>query len=241
MDKKRYQVFVSSTFTDLKEERQLVIRTLVEIDCIPAGMELFPAADEEQFEFIKTVIDDCDYYVVIVGGRYGSVSKEGISYTEMEYDYAKERGLQVLAFLHEDPKQIPAGKSELNPEVRQKLEGFRNKLTGNRLVSFWKDINELDRQVMKSVSKAIKMFPGIGWIRGSSVDTTALLQQINDIRTENEYLRRKLQERSGDSDFRAFRKALLQDYPKPIAILGGPWQNDILFRGRLLARRRHSL
>lgn len=50
---KRYQVFVSSTFADLKDERSNVIQTLMEMDCIPAGMELFPALDEEQFEFIK--------------------------------------------------------------------------------------------------------------------------------------------------------------------------------------------
>ncbi|WP_268844130.1 DUF4062 domain-containing protein [Aeromonas caviae] len=50
---KRYQVFVSSTFADLQDERSKVIQTLMEMDCIPAGMELFPAMDEEQFEFIK--------------------------------------------------------------------------------------------------------------------------------------------------------------------------------------------
>ena len=60
---KRYQVFISSTYTDLKEERRAVIQTVIEADCIPAGMELFPAADEEQLTFIKRVIDDCDYYL----------------------------------------------------------------------------------------------------------------------------------------------------------------------------------
>jgi hypothetical protein len=48
---KRYQVFVSSTFADLKKERSNVMQTIMEMDCIPAGMELFPATDEEQFEF----------------------------------------------------------------------------------------------------------------------------------------------------------------------------------------------
>ena len=79
---KRYQVFVSSTYADLKNERQNVIRTLMEMDCIPAGMELFPAADEEQLDFIKSIIHDCDYYLIIVGGRYGSTMPDGISYTE---------------------------------------------------------------------------------------------------------------------------------------------------------------
>lgn len=71
---KKYQVFVSSTYADLEEERRSVIQTVIGMDCIPAGMELFPATDEEQFEFIKRVIDDCDYYLLIIGGRYGSTT-----------------------------------------------------------------------------------------------------------------------------------------------------------------------
>ena len=73
---KKYQVFISSTYEDLKEERKNVIETLLMIDCIPAGMEAFCAADEEQFEYIKKVIDLCDYYVLIIGKRYGSNQKE---------------------------------------------------------------------------------------------------------------------------------------------------------------------
>ena len=91
---KRYQIFVSSTFADLQSERRKVIQALMEMDCIPAGMELFPAADEEQWQFIKRVIDDCDYYVMIIGGRYGSLTPEGISYTEQEYDYAISIGIK---------------------------------------------------------------------------------------------------------------------------------------------------
>lgn len=88
---KRYQVFVSSTFRDLQEERQEIIQALLELDCIPSGMELFPAANEDQWTLIKKVIDDCDYYIVIIGGRYGSIGAAGLSYTEMEYRYALER------------------------------------------------------------------------------------------------------------------------------------------------------
>ena len=54
---KRYQIFISSTFSDLKEERNMVMQTIMSLDSIPAGMELFPAMDEEQFEFIKKIIE----------------------------------------------------------------------------------------------------------------------------------------------------------------------------------------
>lgn len=106
---KRYQVFVSSTYADLKNERSKVIQTIMELDCIPAGMELFPAIDNEQFDFIKKIIDDCDYYILIIGGRYGSLSVDGLSYTEKEYDYANEKNIKVLAFIHENPDNIALG------------------------------------------------------------------------------------------------------------------------------------
>jgi hypothetical protein len=68
---RRYQVFVSSTYEDLREERQEVMHALLELDCIPSGMELFPATSDDQWTLIRKVIDDCDYYVAIIGGRYG--------------------------------------------------------------------------------------------------------------------------------------------------------------------------
>jgi hypothetical protein len=186
---KRYQVFVSSTYADLKEERRSVIQTLMEMDCIPAGMELFPAADEEQFEFIKRVIDDFDYYIVIVGGRYGSATSEGVSYTEKEYDYAREKGLKVIALLHEDPDQLPVTKSETDEEARARLAVFREKLTTNRLSRFWKRPPDLPGLVALSLQKTIKTFPAIGWVRANTVASEQILTELNELRKENTALR----------------------------------------------------
>src|SRR5437879_6410347 len=122
---KRFQVFLSSTFKDLVEERQQVIQGLLTLDCFPCGMEFFPASNEEVWEAIKSLIEQCDYYVVIVGGKYGSVDEEGISYTEKEYRFALESEIPVLAFLAKDPNQIVRGKSEIDPEKAKKLDAFR--------------------------------------------------------------------------------------------------------------------
>lgn len=53
----KYQVFVSSTFEDLKDERKEITQAILESDCIPVGMEMFPAVNKTQSEFIKNVID----------------------------------------------------------------------------------------------------------------------------------------------------------------------------------------
>ena len=192
---KRYQVFVSSTFADLKDERSNVIQTLMEMDCIPAGMELFPALDEEQFEFIKKVIDDSDYYLLIIGGRYGSLSDEGISYTEMEYDYAISKGIKVIALVHDSPEKLAAEKVELDSDAQQKLKSFKQKVTTNRLVKFWDDAKELSGLVALSLPKTIKTYPAIGWIRGNeATDNNELLKQLNELRQENNKLEKQVKE-----------------------------------------------
>lgn len=165
---KRYQVFVSSTYEDLKEERQEVIKALLNFDCIPVGMEFFPAADDSQWEIISKVIRQSDYYVVIVAGRYGSLSPEGISYTQKEYEYAIEQRVPVIAFLHENPGNIPLNKSETSEESRMKLEAFRE-LCKKRMCNFWKTRDELARIVMTDLFRLMKSQPRVGWVRADQI------------------------------------------------------------------------
>jgi uncharacterized protein DUF4062 len=168
--KKRYQVFVSSTFLDLQDERQEVMQALLELSCIPAGMELFPAANEDQWTLIKNVIDDCDYYLVIIGGRYGSLGPEGLSYTEMEYRYALERGKPTIAFVHHDPGMLPANRTESTPAGREKLEAFRA-LVQQKVVRFWKSPANLGSVLSRSLMHLILNVPATGWIRADQLPT----------------------------------------------------------------------
>jgi hypothetical protein len=166
---KKYQVFVSSTYQDLIDERSKVVQTLLANDCIPCGMELFPAADEDQFEYIKKMIDLCDYYIVIIAGQYGSVSTKGISYTEMEYDYAatlRSHGkIEVLSFIHGSLGKLPGEKLESDPVKRKKLEDFITKAKANKLVRFWKNIDELSSEVGTTLRKVMIDKPKNGWVR----------------------------------------------------------------------------
>lgn len=216
---KRYQVFVSSTFTDLQDERSKVIQALMEMDCIPAGMELFPAVDEDQFQFIKKIINDCDYYLLIIGGRYGSLTAEGDSYTEKEYDYAVSRGLKVIALIHGDPDTLPVSKSELAPEKVERLAAFRVKASSGRLVKFWQNATELSGLVALSLSKTIKTYPAVGWVRANAVANVELLSEVNSLRKANDDLKaeiKRLQEasRPATEDLAELDKSF---------VIGGSW------------------
>ncbi len=193
---KRYQVFISSTFADLEEERKEIMQAIIELDCFPAGMEMFPATDSEQFEYIKTIINESDYYVLIVSGRYGSVAEDGISYTEKEFDYAMEKGIPILAFVKKDINSIIVGKTDQDPEKLKKLEAFRERVLNGRLANFWDTADELKYKIHSSLSKQFKTHPRTGWVKGNTIPSYEALEQLSKLQEENKQLIIDLEEMS---------------------------------------------
>ena len=191
---KRYQVFVSSTYEDLHEERREVMQALLALDCIPTGMELFPAADDDSWTHIQRFIAGCDYYVVIVGGRYGSTGPTGKSYTEMEYDYAVKVGLPALAFLHKDPGTIPAKKTEPTDEGRAALAAFRKKIEDARHAKYWSTSGELAGTVTHGMVSLMKLKPRVGWVRADLVPDESSAQEILKLRKRIEELEKNIAE-----------------------------------------------
>lgn len=124
---KRYQVFISSTFADLEDERKEVMEAIIDLNCFPAGMEMFPAVDMQQFEYIKNIIEESDYYVLIIAGKYGSLDSDGISFTEKEYDYACEKKIPILAFIRGNIDNIPSKDIETDQDKYKNLIRLKKK------------------------------------------------------------------------------------------------------------------
>src|SRR5258708_26794967 len=129
--KKRLQVFVSSTFSDLRDERQAAVEAILSVGHIPAGMELFAAGDESQMDVIKQWIDESDVYLLILGGRYGSVEpKSGKSYTQLEYEYALSKGKPLFSCVIKDSaienRVKEEGTKVIEMQEPQKLKDFRD-------------------------------------------------------------------------------------------------------------------
>lgn len=150
---------------------------ILELGHFPAGMEAFPAADATPWELIKSVINESDYYILIVGGKYGSTGPDGISYTEMEYNLAVELGKPILAFTHGDPDQIPAGKIELDNEARSRLDNFRKRIL-ERTCKSWTNKENLKAAVLLSLVHIIRTKPVPGWIRNEGLENHELLRRL---------------------------------------------------------------
>lgn len=179
---RKHQVFVSSTYKDLVEERQHVIHALLELDCIPAGMELFPAADEDAWTLIKDVIDSSDYYLLIIAGKYGSQNTEGTSYTEMEFDYAVSIGKPIVSFIFQDIDQLTGNKIEKGEELQNKLKNFRIKAE-QKHCKYWKNAEDLGGKVSRSLVQLKKKHPSDGWIPGKYAADEKLFRTIEELRS----------------------------------------------------------
>lgn len=180
---RKYQVFVSSTYEDLKEERKEVTQALLENDCIPVGMELFPASNKKQWDIIKSVIDSSDYYLLIIAGRYGTCGKDDsgntMSYTEMEFDYAHKNGKPIIVFLHSDIESLPLSKSERTKIGRQRLRRFMIKVSNGREMTYWTNKDNLKSRVIMAIRATIRDFPSYGWIKVNK-DIEDILKNTDD-------------------------------------------------------------
>ena len=161
---KKYQVFISATFEDLKDERKMVQDTILSMSQYPAGMEMFSASNEEPWEIIRKEIDNSDFYVLIIGHRYGSMIEEGeyagISYTQREYYYAlREKKIPIFAFLIDSKVPLTPDNMEQDIVKKEKLQAFKNEIKSRHHVVWWENKYDLASKVSIALSYKFKNEP----------------------------------------------------------------------------------
>lgn len=195
--KRKLQVFISSTYLDLIEERQAAVSAILKSGHIPAGMELFTAGDRSQLDTINSWIDESDVYMLILGGRYGAVEPtSNVSYTELEFDYAASQNKPMFAVVIKDDAleaKIRARGTDFSERLNPKeLTLFRKKVL-TRISSFFEDIKDIKLCVHESLADYSTNRELSGWIAGSDiVDTKPLMEEINKLSIENSNLKDKV-------------------------------------------------
>lgn len=191
MKSTKYQVFLSSTYSDLADERESIIKAILELYHIPIGMEMFSAEDEDQWEIIRRTIEVSDYYVLVLGLRYGSKTSEGISFTQKEYEYALEKNIPILAFVMKDTVSLSKDKRD---DDLSEINKFRQLvLTNSKMAQFWETKDQLIKSVSISLMKQIMQKPGVGWIRGDKARAEEdLSKELTALSRENRELRERV-------------------------------------------------
>lgn len=164
---KKYQIFISSTYNDLKEEREKVIDAILRLQHFPVGMEVFGANNSDSWSVITRTIDNTDYYVLIIGDKYGSLTNgdngKRMSFTEKEYLYAKSINIPILAFIKERPAKV--NPDDIAKDHIQELVNFKNLVMQERNVAFWNNADELVLNVTISLANVFAQIERPGWVR----------------------------------------------------------------------------
>jgi hypothetical protein len=93
------EVFLSSTKADLVDYRNRVYEVIKGAHNV-TRMEDFPSAAEPSLEFCLGCAESAEAVVLLIGYRYGSLAPgTGLSYTEAEYERAKDEGVPVLPYV----------------------------------------------------------------------------------------------------------------------------------------------
>ena len=171
---KKLQVFVSSTYTDLKEERQAAVEAILDAGHIPAGMELFKAGNRSQLETIYKWIDESDVYMLILGGRYGSIEEEsGLSYTELEYRYALSKSMPVFAIVLSESfltsKINILGLEHVIEQNNNDKYILFKKFVISKIIRKSDDCKDIQMNIVLTLNEFIDQYDLSGWIRGNYI------------------------------------------------------------------------
>lgn len=193
--RRRYEVFVGSTFRELKEARQQIIEAILLTGHIPCGTELWPAEPQAPIGVINDYLYPCDIHVLIIGYRYGSlVPNKPISFTHWEYLQSKGNK-PLLVFMQEDSevencraeirKKFPDDPDLKNEEKFQEFRADLKKGEHSMLVHFTMancGIPKLAGDCIAALGRLTtfglasgQLSPSSGWIRADSHEGETLI------------------------------------------------------------------
>ena len=164
----RYQVFLSSTYEDLTQERLELELALYELGCIPTGLNGLQDRDDKTWPIIKQLINDCDFFITIVAGRYGATSPSGVSYPHREYVHALAQRKPMVAFIHEFPGALPTEKKEVDKVANLRLYEFKSLLQKQDTL-LWSASHSLVAMAKVKVQQLILNHAQAGWVKQSSI------------------------------------------------------------------------
>lgn len=146
------RIFLSSTSRDLQEERKTAIDSIQKnYFCI--NMEHWGGSPYPPKDKIIEKLKQASAVVLILGFKYGSLmNDEEISYTEFEFNYAKEQGIDIYAFIKEDENREEES-DETEEHMKNKFKKFKENIQDRRTVRYFTDTHKLETEILNTLSE----------------------------------------------------------------------------------------
>ena len=191
---KRYQVFISTSGSEMQPERIVLAQTLVGMGFFSWGLEQRTPLSTA---FARRQIDDCDYVVILLGSAYGEQSVSGVGYMHLEYIYAVTKQKPIIVFMHEEPSARDGALHDDKPELCEKFQEFR-KLLQNEVdqVFTYRSMRDLEMAVRFNLPQMLERSPVLGWVRPQNIQV--LQDEIDHLKNKLEQLETEAGKREVD-------------------------------------------
>jgi ppGpp synthetase/RelA/SpoT-type nucleotidyltranferase len=146
--------FLSSTLEDLRGERLAVRDAIDRAGFRPLMMESFTTDTRPPAELLVELVDSSVVMLLVLGARLGSRDPSSRKYfVQIEYERAREAGLQIHVFLSTSDRLIPEGQRPPSQREQKDLAKFRSKLQAEHTVRTWKTTAQLEHEVFVALSR----------------------------------------------------------------------------------------
>jgi hypothetical protein len=163
------RIYVSSTYSDLKQHREQVYRTLRKLGHDVVAMEDYVAADQRPLDRCLADVAACELYVGIFAHRYGYIPEqgnpEGPSITELEYRHAQALDIPRLVFLLDPVVPWPLNQVDAftgDGEEGGQIRALHEELGRDRLVGFFSTADQLAHEVSVAVTRQLDRYRLVG-------------------------------------------------------------------------------
>lgn len=192
---KKYHVFIGSNLDDLKNERRVLPRIVMELGHIPVTADCFDMSGRNDQLLIKKNLEECDYYLIIIAHKLCLPGET--SPLETEYAWAVKKGIPVIALIIDEKARWKAAKKEQDGEALKKLEEFKKKLAAHTHET-WLNTSDLGQKVQSLLIQEMNLNPRTGWVCAAQAIDPAVANELSRLSSENEDLKRQIKVESGE-------------------------------------------
>ena len=147
---------------------------------------------------LKEWIDESDVYMLIIGGRYGSIEpKSGRSYTHLEHEYALSvKKPHFVLIIDDETTQNKAKKDGVKItnffDNSSDLKEFKSSVIKGKLVSICENSDRMESSIHRSINKLSQRENLKCWVKADDPDYSSISEELARLSKENSELKSQL-------------------------------------------------
>jgi hypothetical protein len=192
----KYHIFIGSTLDDLKNERKMLPRIVMELGHIPVMADYLDDTARNSQNLLQKIIEECDYFVALAANKYSDMDGK-VTPLVKQCSLAAKKGIPVLALVIDEKARSTKAKKEQDPALIRKLDSFKSRLREGPYET-WLNAPDLCQKAQSLLVQELNINARPGWVRAEKLIDPTVANEISRLSSENDILRRRIRVDDGE-------------------------------------------